>query len=180
MPQAAQPQLTDLAPLSIAELVKRYAIGVEHFDKRVLSLDDESLDTAFRPEAGVGRWPVRVLVGHLADAELSFVQRMRRIAAEDHPLLEAWDENAFIDSGMYGTPQTGPRHPVAAYIAAVHTLRKWTGEWLTTLPEAAFARIGMHSVRGEQTLRTVLEYDTWHLEHHAWYLNLKVHKLAPH
>ena len=32
-------------------------------------------------------------------------------------------------------------------------------------------------VRGEQTTRVVLTYDTWHLEHHAWYLNAKVERL---
>ena len=30
----------------------------------------------------VGRWPIRVLLGHLADAELVFVHRMRRAVGE--------------------------------------------------------------------------------------------------
>lgn len=180
MPTPPQPTLAALAPLSNTDLVKRFAIGIEHFNPGLLKLDDRALDTAFRPEAGVGRWPVRVLVGHLADAELGFIHRLRRIAAEEHPLLQPWDENAFIDAGLYGTPETGPCYPVGAFIATIHTLRKWTAEWLATLPDAAFARKGLHAVNGEQTLRTILEYDTWHLEHHAWFLNRKLERLASH
>ncbi|MBX3357468.1 MAG: DinB family protein [Phycisphaeraceae bacterium] len=171
-------KLDQVMALSQPELVARFGAGVEAFDRRVFELDDAGLDTAFLPSAGVGRWPCRVLLGHLADAELSFVQRLRRIVAEDGPVLEAWDENAFIDRAvMYGTPQTGSRFPIGAFVATVHTLRKWTHEWLAGLPPEAWARTGMHTVRGEMTFRTVLEYDVWHLEHHAWYLNRKVERL---
>jgi hypothetical protein len=176
-PHAPAPRIEDFAPLPASELIARFRVGVERFDRRVFELADAQLDTAFRPDAGVGRWPVRVLLGHLADAELSFVQRLRRVVAEDGPVLEAWDEEAFIDRGLYGTPETGPQHPVGAYVAAVHTLRAWIGPWLGTLPAADFARQGLHSVRGPISFRTILEYDTWHLEHHAWYLNRKVARL---
>lgn len=172
----AAPAREELKGLSNQALVARFKIGVERFDRRVVELDDSELDTAFRPEANVGRWPIRVLLGHLADAELAFVQRMRRVVAEDGAILQAWDENAFIDSGMYGTPETGAKYPVGGFIATVHTLRQWTGEWLATLGDDKFARVGLHSERGEQSLRTILEYDVWHLEHHGWFLNKKVEK----
>lgn len=177
-PTRPAPTRDALASLPISELILRFATGVENLNARVTKLSDADLDTAFRPEANVGRWPCRVLLGHLADAELPFVMRMRRIVAEDHPMLEPWDENAFIDNNMYGSPQTGARYPIGAFIATVHTLRAWTSGWLQTLPPQAFERKGLHAERGEQTLRTILEYDTWHLEHHAWFLNAKVARLT--
>lgn len=170
------PQREELTGLDHAALIDRYAIGVERFDRRVLELEHSELDTAFRPDAGVGRWPARVLLGHLADAELVFVHRMRRVVAEDGPLLAAWDEEAFIDRGLYGGAEEGPRHPIAAFIATVHTLRQWTAPWLRTLQPPAWGRRAMHPQRGEQTTRVILEYATWHVEHHAWYLNAKVRK----
>lgn len=173
------PTLDQILALPDAELVLRYKTGVENFDARAMSLSDAQLDTAFFPEAGVGTWPCRVLLGHLADAELAFVFRMRKVVAEEHPMLEAWDEIAFIDcQRMYGTPETGPRFPVGAFVAAIHTLRQWTGVWLSSLPREAFDRTGLHVERGEQSLRLILAYATWHLEHHAWYLNRKVERLA--
>lgn len=170
------PVLAEVQALSIPDLVNRYAVGVENFDRRMFDLRDEQVDMAFLSSAGCGRWPVRVLVGHLADAELAFVHRLRRIVAEDHPVFSAWDENAFIDRGLYGTDRSPPeqRQPLGAFVAAVHTLRRWTAEWLRTLEPEDWPRTGLHPERGEQTLRRVLEYATWHVEHHAWYLHAKL------
>jgi hypothetical protein len=112
----------------------RYALGVENFDRRLFELNDAELDTAFFAEAGVGRWPARVLLGHLADAELAQVHRIRRTVAEDHPVLAPWDEQAFIESGLYGDPAKGAAYPIGGYVAVLHTLRKWNVEWMRTLP----------------------------------------------
>jgi hypothetical protein len=159
--------------LAHADLVARYRIGVENFDRRVLHLKDEQLDTAFLPEANVGRWPVRVLLGHLADAEIVFTHRMRRTVAEDQPVLAVFDENAMIDAGLYD----GPRHPIAAFVATVHTIRKWTGEWMATLTPAQWARTCLHPERGELTVRTIANYAAWHLEHHNWFLKRKIERM---
>lgn len=182
-------ELAAFLAMSPAELLSRYTIGIERFDRRVVTLNDEQLDMAFLPDANVGRWPVRVLLGHLADAELAFVFRMRLVVAEDHPVLTPWDENAFIDNGLYtakirresaGLGPAAERMPVTQSIggpmATIHTLRKWHAEFLRTLTDAQWERKGLHPQRGEQTVKTILGYDTWHLEHHAAFLNAKVEK----
>ena len=124
-PDSTPPQRSALAPLSVADLIARFKVGVENFDRRVFELPDDALDTAFLPDAGVGRWPCRVLLGHLADAELLFVSRMRKVVGEERPILAVWDEEAFIDHQMYGAPGTGHRHPIGAFVATIHTLRQW-------------------------------------------------------
>ncbi|MFN7374604.1 MAG: DinB family protein [bacterium] len=181
-PAAPRPTRDALATLTHAQLIARYAPGVEAFDPRVLKLSDASLDTAFRPEANIGRWPCRVLLGHLCDAELVFTHRLRRVVGEDNPLFAAWDEEAFIDHALYGCAEPGPnqsaKHPVAAFVAVIHSQRRWMTEWLGTLSDAQWQRKAMHPERGEQTTRVILEYATFHLEHHAWYLNAKVQRLA--
>jgi hypothetical protein len=171
------PVLAEFQAISGAPGVDRYAIGVENFDRRLFELNDAELDTAFFPEAGVGRWPARVLLGHLADAELAQVHRMRRTVAEDHPVLAVWDENAFIDSGLYGSAGSGALHPAGAFVAVLHTLRKWNANWLRTLADEQLDRTALHPERGEQSVRHMLAYLSWHLEHHAWYLNRKVELL---
>mgnify|MGYP000198940524 CR=1 FL=1 len=178
------PKIEDLLGLGNQDLISRFSIGVEGFDRRVVELTDSQVDTAFLPEAGVGRWPVRVLIGHLADAELVFVHRMRRAVAEDNPLLAVFDEQAFIDAGLYGsvaTPQNppaqarpGPKPAVGGFIATIHTLRRWTTEWLSSLISTQWERGALHPERGPLTVRRIVEYDTWHLENHAWYLNRKI------
>ncbi len=163
----------EITALNDADLIARYRKGVENFDRRIFELSDDQLDLAFLPEAEVGRWPVRVLLGHLADAELVLVHRMRRTVGEDHPVLSPWDEDAAIDAGLYH----GGRHHVGAFVAVVHTLRRWTSEWLTTLTPEQFAREAMHPERGPMTVRKILQDNTWHLEHHSAYLSAKVCRL---
>jgi hypothetical protein len=181
-PTRPRPTRESLAGLPHDELVLRMKTGVENFDARALHLSDSDLDTSFRPEAGVGRWSCRMLLGHLADAEIVFTHRLRRVVGEDGPVFALWDEDAFIDHHVYGAPEAGPnhtsRHPVGAFVAVIHSQRLWMGQWLATLSENQWQRRAMHPQRGEQTARAILEYNVFHLEHHAWYLNAKVAKLA--
>jgi hypothetical protein len=166
-----------VAALPTHEMIARYRMGVENFDPRIFALSEEQLDMAFLPDANVGQWPVRVLLGHLADADLVFSHRMRRAFAEQNPVLAVWDENAFIDSGLYSgaDPSKGRMaQPIGGYVAVLHTLRRWTSEWLMSLSEEDMARKAMHPERGPQSIRTILSYAAWHLEHHAAYLNAKV------
>ncbi len=171
--QAKDPTYAEVRALSDAEMLARYAIGVENFDRRVFQLTDDQLDLAFLPEANVGRWPVRVLLGHLADAEMLVVHRMRRTVGEDRPVLAVWDEDAAVDAGLYH----GPTRPIGAFVAVVHTLRRWTAEWLATLTPEQWAREAMHPQRGPMSVRRMAQECTWHLEHHARYLNKKLERL---
>ncbi len=173
----ASPQLAEFQALPNRELGARYARGIERIERRLLELTDAQLDTFFAPEAGVGRWSCRVLLGHLVDADMSFIHRIRRAVAEDRPVFSVWDENAFIDSGLYGGPAGGKDKPVAAFVAVLHTLRRWHAEWMGTLTDAQWARAGLHPERGEQSVRVIMNYATWHLEHHAWFLSRKLERL---
>jgi hypothetical protein len=173
----ASPSLQLFQSLELPALIDRYAKGVENFDRRVFDLTDAQLDTAFLPDAGVGRWPARVLLGHLADAELAQVHRIRRTVAEDNPVVAAWDENAFIDAGLYGSPTEGVSYPIGGFIGTIHTLRRWTSEWLRTLDPDQWSRQALHPEKGPQTTRSWIEMISWHLEHHAAFLNLKIAKM---
>lgn len=178
-----------LEGLQTLQLIARFRRGIENFDRRVFDLTEKELDTAFLPEAGVGLWPVRVLVGHIADADLAAIHRMRRAVAEDHPLLAEWDENAFVDMNLYGNQHEGYAEDAEAdrarvmqslggHMAVIHTLRQWTGQWLLTLTDAQLSRTAMHPTRGELSVRKILAMYTWHLEHHAEFLRKKLDKLV--
>lgn len=163
----------EIEALAAPELIARYRQGLQRFDSRIFELSDEQADLAFLPDAGVGRWPVRVLVGHLADAELAFTHRMRRALAEENPVLSAWDENAFVDAGLYN----GGRYPLGGFVATIHTLRRWTAEWLASLSPEQLERQALHPEQGPISIRYMLARTTWHLEHHARFLNAKIERM---
>lgn len=177
-----------LVQLPTLQLISRFRRGIEAFDRRVFELTEEQIDMAFLPDAGVGQWPVRVLLGHIADAELAAIHRMRRAVAEDHPVFAEWDENAFVDANLYGNTHEGyadsaendharVMNALGGPMAVIHTLRQWTGQWLLTLTEAQMERTGMHPTRGPQSVRTIVAMYIWHLEHHAAFLTKKLDRM---
>lgn len=152
-------------------LIIRYLRGVENFDQRLFELNDEQNDRPFEAGGEAGAWPVRVLMGHLADAEMVYTHRIRRAIAEDAPVLALWDENAFADGALYGAEL---RPPVAGFVAVVHTMRRWTAELLMSLSAEQWERRAMHPERGEMTVREMVEVVTSHLEHHNRFLQKKI------
>ena len=176
----------DVAATPRDELVRRYRFSVGAFDHRVFDLEGEQLDQAWLEEVGVGRWPVRTLLGHLADAEVVFTHRLRRAVAEPGSVLSDWDDRAFVDAGLYeqvagdqapgvDVPNTiAP--PVGAFVGAIYTQRQWIGEWLGNLTSEAWDRRVLHPQRGELSVLDLAVINTWHLEHHAWFLNAKIEK----
>lgn len=164
------------AELPYEQLVARYRHGPNHFHASILQVPDEALDTFFRPEAGVGRWSVRAVIGHLADVELLMTLRLRRMIAEPQPVLGGFDEHAYLDADMY----RGPNKPIAGFLATIVALRSWCGEWLATLDAPERDRRAMHPEAGEIRFLDHLAYHTWHLEHHARFVHLKLRRLDEH
>ena len=119
-----------------------------------------------------GTWSVAELVAHLLDCDLVFADRMKRIIAEESPTLQAFDEGAWIarlDSDAM------PVDEAAALFAAN---RKWMARILKARDDADFARAGIHSEKGRQTLAEVLAYATNHLDHHLRFLYAKRAKMG--
>ena len=176
-PATAMPMTVEgIAASPTTELVNRYRAAVGLIDRRLMEMADDDLDQAFLPDAGVGRWPIRVLMGHLADAEMVQIHRMRRAVAEPGAVLGLWDEHAFIDCDMYGK-EGQVRSPIAGFCAMVYTTRQWAGEWLATLTDEEWQREIMHPENGAMSTRDLLVYTIWHFEHHLGFLQAKVSKL---
>ncbi|CAG1005135.1 Putative metal-dependent hydrolase YfiT [Phycisphaerales bacterium] len=178
-----------LEALPTDRLIARYRRGIESIDRRVFELSERQIDQAYLPDAGVGRWPIRVLIGHVVDADLAAVHRMRRAVAEDNPVFSEWDENAFVDANIYGNDHEGyadspegdharVMNALGGFLATLHTLRQWTSQWLFSLSESQLDRGGMHPTRGVQSVRKIVALYTWHLEHHCGFLTRKLDLLV--
>src|ERR1044071_10330710 len=70
-------------------LLERFRRGPELLAVVLTGVFGEEEDFAVAP----GKWSIRQIVAHLADAELVVAHRMRQVIAEDHPTLIAFDHD---------------------------------------------------------------------------------------
>lgn len=111
--------------------------------KRLRKLLREAKEKELVWKADAATWSVHEVIGHLADNEFVFGARVRFVAAEDRPLLPAYDEKLFAE--RLGTDRATLEDLFDAWVAA----RAANVHLLDRLPEGAWSRIGLHSERGE-------------------------------
>jgi uncharacterized damage-inducible protein DinB len=98
-----------------------------------------------RPPAP-GKWSVRQIVAHLADAEVVVAYRMRTILSRSGTAIQAFDQNEWAADGRYDQADT--EEALAAFVA----LRRLNLRLLKRLAPAERARYGMHQERGKENL----------------------------
>lgn len=101
-------------------------------------------------KADAATWSVHEIVGHLADNEFVFGARVRFVAAEDRPLLPAYDEQRFV--ARLGIERASLEDLFDVWVAA----RAANVHLLDRLPDDAWSRIGIHAERGELSLMQIV------------------------
>ncbi|MCA1686933.1 MAG: DinB family protein, partial [Planctomycetia bacterium] len=149
-------------------LVDRYASGGAILAYAVLGLTPEQEQA--RP--GPGAWSVAELAAHLLDSDLVYADRMKRVIAEDDPILLAFDENAWVEKLDYR------ELPVGDSIDLLSANRRRMSRILRRCADADFVRAGRHSERGRVTLAELLATATHHVDHHLRFLYAKRAKLG--
>ncbi len=119
-----------------------------------------------------GTWSIQQIAIHLQDAELVAVDRMKRIIAEEKPLLVGFDENQFVANLEYNSQSAADAGTI------VELARRNMAKVLRKQPESAWSRFGIHTERGKMTLAEILEMYTNHLERHLKFLHEKRAKLG--
>lgn len=140
-----------------AELLERFRRGPELLATAVTGAAGTELDFAPAP----GKWTIRQIVAHLADAEIVSSDRLRRTIAEENPALIAYDQDAWARSLHY------EKRKISDSLELFRRLRQENHALLKELPEAAYARTATHSQRGVITLLQLVEMCTEHVESHA-------------
>lgn len=153
----------ELNRLSHAEAVQRYAERAGVLAEAIQGLSRAQLTSYPVP----GTWSIQEIIVHLMDSDLVASHRMKRVAAEENPRLEAYDETAFARRVHYDAQD-------AATACTVFQLnRRLTAAFLRKLPEHDFARTGIHSEAGPVNLGILLRSYIHHLDHHLRFLREK-------
>src|ERR1035441_3402148 len=93
----------------IPALLERFRRGPELLATALAGLSGEEEDFVSAP----GKWTIRQILAHVADAELVGAHRLRQVIAEDSPLLIAFDQDAWTRNLDYARHQ--PTHSLETF-----------------------------------------------------------------
>ncbi|MGH9312666.1 MAG: DinB family protein [Vicinamibacterales bacterium] len=113
-----------------------------------------------------GKWSVREVVGHLADAERIFVYRLLRIARGDETPLPGFDENDYVRAGDF------ERRPLADVVGEWLAVRRATLSLASGMEPAAWERRGTAN-NAAISARALLYITAGHTEHHLGILRTR-------
>lgn len=150
----------DDGTLGTAELVAAYERGIDDLRSAVAGLTPEQV--LARPVPG--KWSTVECVGHIADTEIFFTDRIVRTVAMDRPLLMSADETQYIERLDYQS------FDLAEQLALFTALRRHAARILKAQPPEAWRRQAVHSTSGLVTVRQLVLQAIRHLRHHLPFL----------
>ena len=139
-----------------SDLIDAYLDGPIQLRRVVDGLDPEQLRTRPVP----GKWSTLEVVCHLVDSEQAWCHRMKRVIAEDKPLLIGYDESRFTAALGYHD------RDLASELSLLDAMRAEMALVLRGLPQTSWARTAIHSERGLMTLAEMLKAEVEHVPHH--------------
>ena len=123
---------------------------------RYFTLGADDLARTYAP----GKWPVRFILHHLADAETVLYDRIRRVLSEPRQVLWVFDQDAWAKGLDYSrVPLDLSRH---VYESIRHAVIYYAGQHYERHGHLEF----VHSVTGVRTLKDEFDKIASHNAHH--------------
>lgn len=123
---------------------------------KCFELSEEQLSRTYAP----GKWPVRFILHHLADAETVLFDRIRRIISEPRQVLWAFDQDAWASSLDYS------RMPLDLSRRIYESIRAGVIYQARLHYERSGHLEFVHSETGVRTLKAEFDKVASHNEHH--------------
>jgi DinB superfamily len=115
-----------------------------------------------------GKWSAREVLCHLADGEIVFAFRLRQTLAEEHHVIQPFDQDLW--AGNYGA------YSVDEALAVFSAVRRWNLALIRRVIPQARSRPVTHPERGQMTFQTILETMAGHDRNHV----LQIERIAAH
>jgi uncharacterized damage-inducible protein DinB len=141
---------------SPSELIDAYLDSLPQLRRAVADLSPDQL----RARPVPGKWSTLEVVCHLVDSEQAWCHRLKRVIAEDRPLLIGYDESRFTAALPYHKAN------LEEELGLLEGMRRQMARTLRVQPESAWLRTGVHSERGLVTLTEMLQAEAEHVPHH--------------
>lgn len=139
------------------ELITRYRAGFDEVADALREFPVQLLTAHPIP----GKWSAREIVHHLADSESTSAIRLRRLLAEDRPVIQGYDQDQYATRLKYN------ERDIAPALEAFRSARATTTQILSLMSEDDWNRAGEHTESGRYTPEHWLEIYAAHAHNHA-------------
>jgi DinB superfamily len=133
------PQLGEHDPLAVTRATPA------RLQSLIAALGTDKLNAAPAP----GKWSVRDILCHLADCEVVFAFRLRQALAQDHHVIQPFDQDDWA--------ATYARYDAQTALATFSAIRQWNLVLIAGLVPVDLDKRLNHPERGDMTLRVVIE-----------------------
>jgi uncharacterized damage-inducible protein DinB len=149
--------------MAFDDLIADYLAGPQKLRAAVAGLNREQL----RAQPVAGKWSTHQCVCHIADFEPVYLDRIKRVIAQDEPTMFGGDPDLFAAKLYYDARDT------EAELQLIAACRAHLGAILKQLAPADFQRTGIHNEAGPLTLEKLLRNVTNHIPHHIAFIEEK-------
>ncbi len=146
---------TYISKVPDVDVLRLLATQIEETSTLLGGLSEQQAMHRYAP----GKWSIKQVVGHLAEAERVFGYRALCFARRDAARLPGWDENAYIANADYD------RHPLSTLLADLRAARASTVSLFSGFSEDELVRPG-HAGDKHYTVRSVAYITAGHERHH--------------
>ncbi len=138
-------------------LIQKYAAGFNEVSESLKNFPTGKLTA--KPFAG--KWSAAEIVHHLADSEMNSALRLRKLLAEEKPIIYGYDQDFFAIKMLYNEREIEPSLMIFRYA------RESCSQLLEIMSDDDWKREGWHTESGLYTPETWLEIYAAHAHGHA-------------
>jgi hypothetical protein len=139
------------------EKIAQYAAGYGEVSKALEGMSHDALIAHPIP----GKWSACEIVHHLADSESISAIRLRRLIAEEFPVLNGYDQDVYAVILRYNLRDIQPA------LDQFRAVRATSAQILSAMSEEDWMRPGWHTEAGLYTAETWLDIYSAHAHNHA-------------
>ncbi|WP_421976368.1 YfiT family bacillithiol transferase [Roseivirga seohaensis] len=153
--------------IEIKNWIKTISLFPEMLKEQLITMNDELLDTPYRPNG----WTVRQVVHHCADSHMNAYIRFKLALTEEKPIIKPYDE------GLWSELRDSKFLPVEPSITLLTALHYRWCFVLKSIDEDTLKRKYVHPESGtEVSLSEAIGVYAWHCNHHLAHIKLVKNK----
>lgn len=152
----------------ISDKIEEIATFPERIKKETLHLNEEQLDTPYRP----GGWTVRQVIHHCAESHMNCFIRIKWALTENNPVIKAYDET------LWSELPDNLKMPILPTLNLLEGLHYRLAFIMKNLSETDLEKSFIHPENNsEYRIKQIIGTYAWHGNHHLAHItNLKKYK----